>query len=499
MRSKGQCGTFPDDPEAIAELARIGLRAGVDWLDVEACWETVGAGVMEELVDFARDRYPGTRILGRSLRLLFAGHRDGNKPYSLFAPLCLCVRVPHSYHVVGTYTSESDATKLFLRTYFEGRADATKVVVTAFDGTGETDSADIQRAMDAAKLPCPCVGICLGEAGQLSRVINRRFTPVTSDCLPFVAAPGQISAPHIMHMRRSLFLVPKKFYLLGNPISQSPSPDMHNAAFDRIGLPWHYDRFETDRVEDFAEQVLQSEDFGGASVTIPHKQSIMSFLDELTPAAQAVGAVNTIVVQREQGKRRLFGDNTDWLGILRPVRKELEDQGWEGSGAGLAATEVAVVVGAGGTAKAAVYAMRALGLAVIVVNRTPEKGQALADYFATVPSTGSWQGTQQSPPVGSIASLEDEAAFQAAVRKTTGASGPIAVRALVSTVPASAAFQAPDWLFQSVAVEAEGDVTSKGGEGLRTVFLDAVYKPPLTALIRQVRLLSISFPNLYLP
>ena len=119
-----------------------------------------------------------------------AGHRDGNKPYSLFAPLCLCVRVPHSYHVVGTYTSESDATKLFLRTYFEGRADATKVVVTAFDGTGETDSADIQRAMDAAKLPCPCVGICLGEAGQLSRVINRRFTPVTSDCLPFVAAPG---------------------------------------------------------------------------------------------------------------------------------------------------------------------------------------------------------------------------------------------------------------------------------------------------------------------
>ncbi|KMU82682.1 pentafunctional AROM polypeptide [Coccidioides immitis H538.4] len=148
-------------------------------------------------------------------------------------------------------------------------------------------------AQDAREIPV--IAINMGEKGRLSRILNGFMTPVSHPKLPFKAAPGQLSAQDI---RKGLSLMgeiePRKFAIFGKPVSASRSPTMHNALFAQVGLPHAYSRLETDNVEDVRE-FIHAPDFGGASVTIPLKLDIMPLLDEISPEAQVIGAVNTIV------------------------------------------------------------------------------------------------------------------------------------------------------------------------------------------------------------
>jgi len=122
---------------------------------------------------------------------------------------------------------------------------------------------------------------------------------------------------------------------------------------------------------------LNSEDFGGASVTIPHKVSIIPLLSSISAHAQAIGAVNTVIpVIAEDGTRRLTGDNFDWCGIQSSLRiggvTEPESP----------STAAALIIGAGGTSRAAVYALHMMGYGKIyVVNRTPENLKSLVQAF----------------------------------------------------------------------------------------------------------------------
>lgn len=200
-----------------------------------------------------------------------------------------------------------------------------------------------------------------------------------------------------------------------------------------------------------------------------------------------------------------MGDNTDWLGIMRPVWSQLSLRGASLSGAGTVA-HVAIVAGAGGTARAATYAMRALGLKVILLNRTPAKALELAEDFED-------DGVLAFVPQDQRAA---DAAFDAhAVRSLLGVDfevsgvtyagvrehwdddcGPLCllharltfvgasqVDAVVSTVPAAAQFVVPDWVLES-----------------KPVVLDAAYKPAITALLRQVLdVASRVTSNMWLP
>lgn len=294
-----------------------------------------------------------------------------------------------------------------------------KVVTTAFE---PEDSLRVHAAAKSLALPVPYIGLCLTETGKLSRVLNERYTPVTHENLPFTAAPGQMSSKEIMHHRTELGLcLPRSFFLFGSPISASPSPDMHNAGFRTSGLPHEYSLCEG---EDPAVMVeaLSRPDFGGASVTIPHKQNVLTLLDEVSEAAKTIGAVNTVIVgtDPETGARRLRGDNTDWLGILRPVKARLEASGWEQGRGG-----VAIVVGAGGAAMGALFAMQRLGLEVVVYNRTPAKAEELASRFG-----------------GAAVSELD-------VETLKNACGAAAVDVVVSTIPAAAEFTLPEYLLES--------------------------------------------------
>lgn len=153
--------------------------------------------------------------------------------------------------------------------------------------------------------------------------------------------------------------------LLGWPVGHSRSPAMHNAAFRALGLNWQYLLLPV-APEDVGDAVrgLRALRFAGANVTVPHKQAVMPFLDEVTLEAQAIGAVNTIV--NRDG--HLVGYNTDAIGFLRALR----EAGFEPRGCR------AVVLGAGGAARAVVYALLAAQATVTVANRTVEKARELA-------------------------------------------------------------------------------------------------------------------------
>ncbi len=158
--------------------------------------------------------------------------------------------------------------------------------------------------------------------------------------------------------------------LIGWPVGHSVSPPMHNAAFDALDLDWRYVPLPVDvaspaRIER-AVAGLHALGLRGANVTVPHKQNVMPFVDELTPAADAIGAVNTIVV-REDGS--LLGDNTDARGFVADLHAHQVS---------LAGTD-ALVLGAGGSARAVVYGLAEAGCAsVTLLNRTVSKAVDLA-------------------------------------------------------------------------------------------------------------------------
>ena len=159
--------------------------------------------------------------------------------------------------------------------------------------------------------------------------------------------------------------------LIGWPVRHSVSPALHNAAFAALGLNWAYVPLPVapERVGE-ALRGLRALGLRGANVTVPHKQAVMPFLDALSDAARTIGAVNTIVVEDDG---RLVGDNTDARGFAA----DLAAHGVEAAGRTVA------VVGAGGAARAVLYALLHGGAAqVTVLNRNLERAAALIAQFA---------------------------------------------------------------------------------------------------------------------
>lgn len=148
--------------------------------------------------------------------------------------------------------------------------------------------------------------------------------------------------------------------VIGYPVSHSLSPAMHNAAFAALGMKdWRYDLLPIpgDILSKSLRTLRDEGGYMGLNVTVPHKQAVMEFVNP-DDIAQAVGAVNTIHFRRNN-----FATNTDVAGVIDDLRAN--DVALEGA--------KAVVLGAGGAARAAVYGLVQAGAAVTVVNRTRNK------------------------------------------------------------------------------------------------------------------------------
>ncbi|KAF3035790.1 hypothetical protein E8E12_003275 [Didymella heteroderae] len=168
------------------------------------------------------------------------------------------------------------------------------------------------------------------------------------------------------------------YFIFGYNISHSLSPTLHNTGFRELGLPHHFSIHETPAVDESVESIISRTGFGGAAVTFPHKLQIGSLLDSISPSAEKVGAVNTIIAQGSGTERKLHGDNTDWIGISRCIERSTAFD--LGSSAGL-------VLGAGGAARAACYALQNLGISeLLVVNRTLSRAEEMAAHFDKVES-----------------------------------------------------------------------------------------------------------------
>jgi shikimate dehydrogenase len=154
--------------------------------------------------------------------------------------------------------------------------------------------------------------------------------------------------------------------VLGHPVAHSRSPAMHNAAFAALGLDWHYVKLPVPP-ELFDETVrgLPGSGYRGANVTIPHKLAALSLADSASPAARAIGAANTLSFV-DNG---IVADNTDAGGFLAALGEP-------------PAGRRALVLGAGGAARAIVFALIDSGIADVQIwNRTHERAQELAAKF----------------------------------------------------------------------------------------------------------------------
>jgi len=176
--------------------------------------------------------------------------------------------------------------------------------------------------------------------------------------------------------------------IIGWPVSHSRSPGMHNAAFASLGIDWAYVPLPVPP-ERVGEAVcgLAALGFAGANVTVPHKQAVIPFLDELTPIARAVGAVNTIVV-RPDGS--LLGDSTDGAGFMADLRAQIANR----------KSQIAqvLVIGSGGAARSVVYALAEAGASVAIANRTLDRAQDLCQTLAAaLPDAVGWLSAHSFP------------------------------------------------------------------------------------------------------
>ena len=172
--------------------------------------------------------------------------------------------------------------------------------------------------------------------------------------------------------------------IIGWPVGHSLSPAMHNAVYDAMGMNWRYVAFPV-RPERIAEAVygIRALNLAGVNVTIPHKETVMPHLDELTPAARAIGAVNTIIVEDD----RMIGDNTDVRGVLEAL-----DQ----AGVSLAGRQ-ALILGAGGAARAAAWGLLTRHTRVALLARTPVRGERLAEDMRRVVPGADVTVVEQAP------------------------------------------------------------------------------------------------------
>jgi shikimate dehydrogenase len=161
--------------------------------------------------------------------------------------------------------------------------------------------------------------------------------------------------------------------LVGYPLGHSLSPKIHALALQSAGLQGDYSLFpvppgDLQALKDLLARVRGGE-IAGLNVTIPHKQTIIPLLDELAYTARVIGAVNTVSIQNN----RLTGENTDALGFLRDLRQAFGNSGQEKS---------ALVLGAGGSARAVVYALLNDGWEISITARRPEQVHSLIAQFS---------------------------------------------------------------------------------------------------------------------
>lgn len=168
----------------------------------------------------------------------------------------------------------------------------------------------------------------------------------------------------------------KNNYVIGDPVSHSISPVLHSEAYKQLGIQNDFQfsarKLSKEDLSDFMAQTKHESDFNGLAVTMPHKSSIIAYLDKIDEHAEKIGAVNTVVLREEE----LYGYNTDWLGVTSAL-SELTN---------LKNKKVSLL-GTGSTARGIAYAMQKAGAQLTIFGRSNSKVISISKDFGALPAS----------------------------------------------------------------------------------------------------------------
>ena len=305
--------------------------------------------------------------------------------------------------------------------------------------------ADLARIVAAAQAaPRPHIVLGMGSYGVATRLLAVKL----GSWLTFTSAGGRVAAPghldpHAMQCRYRFGAVGAAtpvYGLIGNPVAHSRSPEIHNRGMAVAGVRAVYVPFLVDDVDRFLD-LAPSLGVRGLSVTIPHKETVMALLHRADRSVSGAGACNTVLL--EQGRRT--GYNTDAAGFMEPLAGPLA----RGS------IRRATVIGAGGAARAIVWALREAGVDVLIANRTLPRAQALAAEMSA--AAVALTAPDLAQRVSDYPDLIVQATSIGMQRHGNGAQAP--VRDPIAHVPLSG----------------------------REIVYDIVYAPPVTPLLARAR------------
>jgi len=211
----------------------------------------------------------------------------------------------------------------------------------------------------------------MGPWGFASRILTGRTGSLWSYCSPVSdeVAPGQLTVKDMAEIYRYYETDnPVLFGIIGNPVLQTRSPRLHNRWFHDKNINALYVPFQVDDLSEF-KKLADLLDLKGFSVTVPHKETIRSFLISEDEKVKACGSCNTVLSDNDGWR----GTNTDIDGFIKPLEHCIKEKH----------LDKALVIGAGGASRAVVFALKQKGLSVLIVNRTLQKAQALAEDMDT--------------------------------------------------------------------------------------------------------------------
>jgi 3-dehydroquinate dehydratase/shikimate dehydrogenase len=323
LRPAAQGGAYAGNEQTRRTFLRAAARHGFGLVDLED-----GSSLLRE----ARKVLPNSRII--------ASYHDFES-------------TPASKEIAATLGRETEW------------ADVAKVAYKTNSVTDLLSLAEAAKAVPVSEGDRVIIG--MGAAGEITRACADRLgCEFTYACLEAgkEAAPGQLDLETMKRLRGRRTTAG----VVGASLRHSRSAAMHNAAFAALGIPGRYFKLETRKDElTKLKPIALAYGLRGFNVTIPYKEEIMPLLDSLDEVAERVKAVNTVVI--EEGM--LIGTNTDAFG----VRRTIELAGVEAHG------KRALLVGAGGAARACAAALSELGASVSITNRTASKARRLADEF----------------------------------------------------------------------------------------------------------------------
>ena len=240
----------------------------------------------------------------------------------------------------------------------------------------------------------PLMAYNLGRLGRVSFCYNSILTPVTHPLLRQKPKDKHswFTLKELSALIYDLGLVdPLQYFLFGANIEYSLSPALHNAGYAATGLPHTYQIYQTARFSDI-ELLLQDPSFGGCSVSLPYKIEVPKRASSMSVEAQAIGACNTIIpirASQKDGRSTLssrsgkvvgfHGENTDWISMFIVIRRNLSPANQ------IRSQTTGLVIGAGGMARAAIYALMRLDVSnILIYNRTVANAEKVAAHFREV-------------------------------------------------------------------------------------------------------------------